>query len=135
MHPTKACALFFLTASHFAIASSDNSSDCLKHLGGGYGDTQCYQALSAKFTEENENIYKEIAKSIPPGSSHARLLDEYMASQKESERFCDLQRDAGSKWKKSNDGTMYPAIYENCIYKLREFQNSFLKDLLDMSQW
>ncbi|WP_316663919.1 hypothetical protein [Ralstonia psammae] len=135
MHPTKMWALFFLTASNYSLANSDNSSDCVKHLGGGYGDAQCYQALSAKLTEENENIYKELAKSIPPRSPHARLLDEYMTSQRRSEKFCDLQRDAGTKWKEVTDGTMYPAIYEGCIYKLRESQNSFLKALLEMSRW
>lgn len=135
MHLTKIIAPILVTVSGFAFSASDNKSDCLKHLGGGYGDAQCYQESRINLTKENEIIYKSVSKSIPHGNSHARLLDEYMTSQSHAEKFCELQRDAGEKWEKSSDGSMYPAIYEGCLYELRKAQNSFLKNLLEMSQW
>jgi len=135
MHLTKIVAPILVTVSGFAFSASNNKSDCLKHLGGGYGDAQCYQALRTKLTEENAKIYKSVSRSIPRGNSHARLLDEYMTSQLHAEKFCELQRDAGTKWEKSSDGTMYPAIYEGCLYEIGKAQNSFLKNLLEMSQW
>jgi len=128
-------APILVTVSGFAFSASDNKSDCLKHLGGGYGDAQCYQALRMDLTKENAEIYKSVSKSIPHGNYHARLLDEYMTSQLHAEKFCELQRDAGAKWEKSSNGTMYPAIYENCLYELGKAQNSFLNNLLEMSQW
>ena len=135
MHPTKIVAPILITVSGFAFSAADNKSDCLKHLGGGYGDAQCYQALRINLTKENARIYKSVSKSIPHGNSHARLLNEYMTSQSHAEKFCALQRDAGAKWENNSDGTMYPAIYEECLYELRKAQNSFLNNLLEMSQW
>lgn len=135
MYLTKIIAPILVTVSGFAFFSSNNKSDCLKHLGGGYGDAQCYQVSRINFIKENELIYKSILKSIPHGNFHARLLDEYMNSQSHAEKFCELQRDAGAKWEKSSDGTMYPAVYEGCLYELRKAQNSFLKNILEMSKW
>lgn len=134
IHLTKILAPILVTISGVALSASDNKSDCLKHLGGGYGDAQCYQASRINLTKENEIIYKSVSKSIPHGNSHARLLDEYMTSQSHAEKFCELQRDAGEKLENSSDGSMYPAIYEGCLYELRKTQNSFLKNLLEMSQ-
>ena len=135
MHLTKIIAPILVTVSSLAFSASDNESDCLKHIGGGYGDVQCYQALRISLTKENARIYKIVSKSIPRGNSRARLLDEYMTSQLHAEKFCELQRDAGTKWEKSPDGTMYHAIYESCLYEVGKAQNSFLKNLLEMSQW
>ena len=135
MHLTKIIAPILVTVSSLAFSASDNESDCLKHIGGGYGDVQCYQALRISLTKENARIYKSVSKSVPRGNSRARLFDKYMTSQSHAEKFCELQRDAGTKLEKSPEGTMYPAIYESCLYEVGKAQNSFLKNPLEMSQW
>jgi hypothetical protein len=136
MHLTKKTIAFFITMlglSRITYAQAD--TDCLNHLGGGLGDTLCYEELSTRLNNENQELYKKLKLRIPPTNPHARLLTDYMATQNHSIQFCQLPRDAGTKWKKSPDGTMYPAIYAGCVYTIRKAENVFLNDLWDMSQW
>lgn len=116
-----------------AVAKTDSA--CLDHLGGGYGDTECYHGLSRDLETENKQLYKSIKATIPVGNVHAKLLTEYMASRDEAIKYCPLQRDAGAKWDTNPDGSMYPAMYEQCIYDIRNTENKFLKDLLTMATW
>lgn len=116
-------------------AYAASSAECLDHLGGGYGDVGCYDGLAADLVRENDVLYKSIRKSMPPDNPEAKLIDEYMVAQRQAIKFCLLQRDAGSKWVKSPDGTLYPALYAGCVYTLRKAQNTFLQDLFEMSKW
>lgn len=115
--------------------SAKTNSDCLKHLGGGYGDAQCYRAMSVDLLAENEKLYRSVRATIPARNDHAMLLDEYVMAANSATKFCSLQRDAGAKWEKSPDGSMFPALYEQCIYEARVAQNKFLRNLSDMAKW
>ncbi|SDR51178.1 hypothetical protein SAMN05443245_6854 [Paraburkholderia fungorum] len=126
---------FFAFASTYGAASAQSNADCLKHLGGGYGDTLCYGQLSSDLVKKNKEIYTTLRAGIPKGNPHATLLHAYMVAQDKALKFCELQRDAGAGWGKSPDGSMYPALYAGCVYQVRKSQNSFLSDLLKMSQW
>lgn len=130
-HVTCLVSIFMLSGA----ASAKTSSDCLKHLGGGYGDALCYRALSIDLLAENEKLYRSVRATIPARNDHATLLDQYVIAESSATKFCNLQRDAGSKWEKSPDGSMFPAIYEQCVYETRVAQNKFLRSLSDMVKW
>jgi hypothetical protein len=116
-------------AAFGGIAHAEVDAQCLKHLGGGYSDTECYAGLRSKIVEENKGLYKRIRATMPSGSEYAKLLDKYMKAQDDATSFCTLQRDAYD-WAQSPDGTMYRAMYEQCVFNLRKEQNKFLKELL-----
>jgi lysine/ornithine N-monooxygenase len=128
-----ACLMSLAVLSSVAVAKTN--PECLKHLGGGYGDAECYHGLSADIVASNERLYKNIRATIPANNSHSKLLDEYMKAQENIVRFCELQRDSGDKWNAKHDGSMYPAIYEQCIYDARKAQNKFLDNVLTMTKW
>jgi hypothetical protein len=117
------------------VASGKSDPECLKHVGGGYGDAICYGDLSTDLVAENHRIYTKIHAKIPTGDVHAKLLDSYMSNQDDAVKFCELQRDAGAGWETNPEGSMYPALYAGCAYDMRKAQNTFLLDLLKMSGW
>ncbi|MGF6299306.1 MULTISPECIES: hypothetical protein [Paraburkholderia] len=119
----------------FSLAVAKSTPDCLQHLGGGYGDAVCYSELQKDLMAQNKIIYNELRATMPNGNVHAKLLDQYMATQDASVRYCELPRNAGAKWETEHDGSMFPALQQECIYNLRKAQNQFLKDLLDMANW
>ena len=104
--------------------------ECLKHLGGGFSDTECYTGLANAFKAKNKILYDDILKTIPNGDPHRKLLAEYMASQEGIVRFCALAADASASWKSNPSGTEYPAIKAKCVYDFRRAQNSYLNDIL-----
>ncbi len=57
-----------------------------------------------------------------------------MRAQDDALKFCELQRDASARWEHQPDGSMYPALYEQCAYEQRTVQNKFLNDLLRLEQ-
>ncbi len=116
-------------------ASAKTDPECLKHLGGGFSDAQCFAGLRADVVAGNRTLYKKIRAKIPVGNGHARMLDAYMAAQDNGVKFCELQRDAGAGWESNPDGSMYPALYEECVLGLRKAQNQFLTDLATMANW
>lgn len=128
----------FFTATFFiwscgVLARTD--PECLKHLGGGFSDAECYSGLSNDLAENSRYLYKKLRATIPSGNVHIKLLDDYMTMQDQSVKYCDLQRNAGAKWKSKHDGSMFPAIYGQCVYDLRKTQNEFLKNALEMANW
>ncbi|MFL9966647.1 hypothetical protein PQR02_37950 [Paraburkholderia sediminicola] len=125
----------FLFAGLCNAVSADADSSCLQHLGGGYEDTICYGNLSTSLTKDNKRIYAKVHAEIPTGNPHAKLLEAYMAAQDNALKFCELPRDAGAGWEQSPEGSMYPALYAECVYDVRKSQNAFLTDLLKMSEW
>ncbi|MFM0043660.1 hypothetical protein [Paraburkholderia sediminicola] len=135
MHLTRQLSAVIVLAisSHWALAKTD--PECLKHLGGGFSDAQCFAGLQADMIEENKLLYKKIRSKIPAGNGHAEVLDAYMAAQDDGVKFCELQRDAGAGWETNPDGSMYPALYQQCVFDLRKVQNKFLTDLLTMANW
>lgn len=116
-------------------ATAKTDPVCLQHLGGGFSDAECYSGLSNDLVEKNKQLYGKLRATIPTGNVHAKLLDDYMATQNESVKYCNLQRNAGAAWKAEHDGSMFPAIYEQCVYELRKAQNAFLKSALEMANW
>ncbi|SMG46500.1 hypothetical protein [Paraburkholderia susongensis] len=132
---TKHLACLVSVAILSKMAVSKTNPECLEHLGGGYGDAECYQGLSVDIAVENKRLYKSIRASIPANNVHTILLDEYMKAQDDSIRYCELQRDSGDGWETKHDGSMYPAIYQQCIYDARKAQNKFLNNILTMTKW
>lgn len=116
------------------VAWSKTDPECLKHLGGGYADTECYSGLRRDIEAQNQQVSSRIRVEIPTGNAHLTLLDSYMRTQDEALKFCELQRDASAKWSSNPDGSMYPALYEQCAFEQRKIQNKFLSDLLMMEQ-
>jgi hypothetical protein len=135
MHLTRQLSAVIVLAisSNWALAKTD--PECLKHLGGGFSDAQCFAGLQADMVEENKLLYKKIRSKIPAGNGHAEVLDAYMVAQDDGVKFCELQRDAGAGWETNPDGSMYPALYQQCVFDLRKVQNKFLTDLLTMANW
>lgn len=126
--PRLAGAMIGLMLSGFVWGKTD--PECLKHLGGGYADAECYSGLRQDIELQNQQLYSHIRAEIPAGNAHLALLDRYMRAQDEALTFCDLQRDASAKWEGNPDGSMYPALYEQCAFEQRKIQNKFLSDLL-----
>jgi len=126
-----AFAIFWISSS----VNAKSGDECLNHLGGGYGDVICYNGLSSDLVSDSRSLYKNIKNRIPKKNPESDLLDKYMAAQDNSVQFCKLKRDAGTEWKESPDGSMYPMLYAKCIYDLRKAQNLFLQDISAMSKW
>jgi len=123
-----------LTISSAAVAKQPDAN-CLQHLGGGYGDALCYSALSADFVAQNKQLYYRIRATIPAGNAHAKVLDDYVLEQDRAVKYCELARNAGAGWRLEHDGSMFPALYEQCVYDLRKAENQFLKGILEMAKW
>lgn len=126
--------ILVLAISSSAVADSPDAS-CLQHLGGGYGDALCYSALSADFAVKNKKLYDDIGATIPKGNPHSKLLDDYVAAQDGAVKYCELPRNAGAGWQVKHDGSMFPALYEECVYDLRKAENTFLRSILEMARW
>lgn len=135
MPRTSILFLSILLVGSLGTARAKTDPACLKHLGGGYSDTECYSGMSIELVSQNERLYKRLRATIPPGNVHAKLLDEYMQTEDYSLKYCELQRNAGVKWETKHDGSMYPALYEQCVYELRKSQHKFLSNLLEMTSW
>ncbi|MBB5510528.1 hypothetical protein HDG35_006824 [Paraburkholderia sp. JPY681] len=125
--------IFATAKSNYDFSVTISNSDCLQHLGGGYGDVECYSELQKKLVADSQILYKKLRATIPKGNIHAKLLDEYMATQNASVKYCELPRNAGAEWETEHGGSMFPALQAECIYNLRKTQNEFLKGLLDMA--
>jgi hypothetical protein len=80
-------------------------------------------------------VVQKIRARIPAGNAHAKVLDDYMSAQDVATKFQGLQRDAGAGWETNPDGSMDPALYEQCVSDLRKTQNRFLTDLLSLANW
>lgn len=124
--------LFFLAGTS---AISKTNPECLQHLGGTSYDVDCYIGLTKDIQNDSERVYKQLRDSIPVGSNFHQLLDEYMASQTAAEKFCLLDKEAGTDWEPSSSTdsyNMWDAIYAGCIYNTRKLQNIRLHSLLKL---
>ncbi|WP_144148967.1 hypothetical protein [Paraburkholderia sp. BCC1884] len=136
MRRIKLLVLFSASMTLLAVGPANARTDpiCLKHLGGGLSDADCYGGLANDVVAENKSIYNKIRKTIPGGNEHLRLLNEYMSAQDQAEKFCKLARDAEASWDPAPDGTMYPGIYAECVFDLRKQENKFLRAMLDSTR-
>lgn len=121
-----------LLLSHPVWSKTD--AECLKHLGGGYSDAECYAGLRHDLEAANQQLYSRIRASMPAGNVHLMQLDSYMHAQDNALKFCELQRDAGVDWQSNPDGSVYPALYEQCAYEMRTIEGKFLNDLLTLGR-
>jgi hypothetical protein len=120
-----------VAVSDVALGKTDPS--CLKHLGGTGYDIACYDGLTKDILLDSNTTYEKIKRTIPAGNRNAKLLDEYMKSQDDSERFCALNKEAGTKWESSptpGHYNMWDSVYAECAYEQRRIQNKRLHEIL-----
>ncbi|MCG5075147.1 hypothetical protein [Paraburkholderia tagetis] len=116
-------------------AISKANPECLKHLGGTSYDVDCYDGLTKEVEQDSERVYEKLRNSMPVGSKFRQLLDEYMTTQTAAEKFCLLDKEAGTNWEPSpstDSYNMWDGIYAGCIYKTRKTQNTRLHNLLKL---
>jgi hypothetical protein len=116
-------------------AMPETNPECLRHLGGTSYDVDCYVGLTKDIQKDSGRVYKQLQNSMPVGNKFRQLLDEYMATQTAAEKFCLLDKEAGTDWKPSpstDSYNMWDAIYAGCIYNTRKLQNVRLHGLLKL---
>lgn len=133
MRIIKIAACFAVTISSVCHASTD--PECLKHLGGAFGDVECFNGLSNALKLENRKLAQNIASTIPKGNRNKILLAEYRKNQLDSRKFCELSRASMTNWA-SKARTInpryhdYDVAYYECVYDLLERENRFLESLV-----
>ncbi|MYN46721.1 hypothetical protein GTP23_16865 [Pseudoduganella sp. FT93W] len=108
--------------------------ECLKHLGGAFGDVECFNGLSIELKKENQVLVKEISASIPSGNKNRNLVKDYLRHQEKGRDFCELSRQSLTNWKREVKAKNpryydYDVAYYECLYLLVEQENRFLKNL------
>lgn len=133
MRAIKIAACVAMATAGLCHASTD--PECLKHLGGAFGDVECFSGLSSDLKQENRKLVGSVAATIPKGNRNKRLLDEYLRNQVNAKNFCELSRQSLTNWI-SEPVTVnpryhdYDVAYYECVYVLLEHENKFLKSLL-----
>lgn len=122
-----------LTLSCLCHASTDPA--CLRHLGGAFGDVECFNSLSNRLMQENRILAENIRARIPKRNKNKRKLDQYLQSQSGLKAFCDLSRESMTNWTPESVTISpryhdYDVAYYECVYVLFEQENRFLKGLL-----
>jgi hypothetical protein len=133
MRLIKIVACIAMGVSAQCHASTD--PECLKHLGGAFGDVECFNGLSNDLKKENHGLAQNVASTIPKGNQNKVRLKEYLREQAASRNFCELSRQSMTNWVPER-ATVNPryhdydvAFYE-CVYLLLDQENKFLKSLL-----
>ena len=134
MQPTRlALLLVFTSLAASTTAAAKTSAECLKHLGGTSYDVDCYGGLTKDIVQDSGRVYKHLRNSMPTDSPNRKLIDGYMQVQAEAEKFCTLEKEAGTDWQpapSANSYNMWDARYSACIYETRKLQNARLHNLL-----
>lgn len=133
MRAIKIAACAVIGISSLCHASTD--PECLKHLGGAFGDVECFNGLSNDLKQENSKLAENVASSIPKGNRNKNLLKQYLKNQIDSQNFCELSRESMSDWVREAATVNpryhdYDVAYYECVYTLLEQENKFLKSLL-----
>lgn len=133
MRAIKVAICIALSIPGFCQAATD--PECLKHLGGAFGDVECFNGLSNDLKQENSILADKVASTIPKGNRNKDLLNKYRRNQVESRKFCQLGRESLTNWapeKKTVNPRYhdYDVAYYECVYDLLEQENKFLKSLL-----
>lgn len=133
MRAIKIAACVAMSISSLSHASTD--PECLKHLGGAFGDVECFNGLSNDLKQENRKLAKDVTSTIPNGNRNKAILEEYLRNQVKSRNFCELSRESMTNWlheavtvnPRYHD---YDVAYYECVYSLLQQENKFLKSLL-----
>jgi hypothetical protein len=133
MRAIKIAASVALSISNLCHASTD--PECLKHLGGAFGDVECFNGLSNDLKQENRKLAENVASTIPNGNKNKSVLKEYLRNQVKSRDFCELSRESMTNWVREAVTVNpryhdYDVAYYECVYVLLEQENKFLKRLL-----
>lgn len=122
-----------MSISSLCHASTD--PECLKHLGGAFGDVECFNGLSNDLKKENKTLAQNVASAIPKGNRNKILLEQYRKNQVNSQKFCELSRASMTNWahEKKTVNPRYhdfDVAYYECVYSLMDQENKFLKRLI-----
>lgn len=133
MRTIKIAACVVMSISSLCHASTD--PECLKHLGGAFGDVECFNGLSNDLKQENMKLAENLASSIPEGNKNKNLLKKYLQNQANSQNFCELSRASMTSWERETATVNpryhdYDVAYYECVYGLLEQENKFLKRLI-----
>jgi hypothetical protein len=133
MQTIKIAVGFAMSISSFCHASTD--AECLKHLGGAFGDIECFNGLSNKLKQENRKLAENVTLTIPNGNRNKGILKEYLRNQVKSRNFCEHSRESMTNWMHETVAVNpryhdYDVAYYECVYVLLEQENKFLKSLL-----
>ncbi len=128
----KISACIVMSISSFCYASTD--PECLKHLGGAFGDVECFNGLSNGLKQENRKLAANVASTIPKGNGNRALLKRYLQNQVNAKNFCELGRASMTNWTRETMTVNpryhdYDVAYYECVYVLLEQENKFLKSL------
>lgn len=96
MRAIKLAVCAVMSVSSICHASTD--PECLKHLGGAFGDVEYFNGLSNDLKQENRKLAENVASSIPSGNRNKDLLKRYLQNQLKSRDFCELSRASMSTW-------------------------------------
>lgn len=133
MRTIKIAACVAMSISSLCHASTD--PECLKHLGGAFGDVECFNGLSNDLKKENKTLAQNVASTIPKGNRNKILFDQYRKNQVNSQNFCELSRASMTNWVREAKTVNpryhdYDVAYYECVYGLLEQENKFLKRLI-----
>lgn len=133
MRATQIAACAIMSISGLCHASTD--PECLKHLGGAFGDVECFNGLSNDLKHENRKLAETVASTIPKGNPNKSLLKQYLQREFASHNFCELSRASMTNWVREAVTANpryhdYDVAYYECVYGLLEQENKFLKSLL-----
>ncbi|MBV6321492.1 hypothetical protein KVP70_11140 [Duganella sp. HSC-15S17] len=128
----KISACIVMSISSYCYASTD--PECLKHLGGAFGDVECFNGLSNDLKQENRKLAADVASTIPKGNGNRVLLKRYLQDQVNAKNFCELGRASMTNWTREAMTVNpryhdYDVAYYECAYILLEQENKFLKSL------
>lgn len=132
MRAIKTAACILMSISSACFASTD--PECLRHLGGAFGNVECFNGLSNDLKKENLKLANEVASTIPSGNRSKNLLKSYLRHQIQSRNYCELSREAMTKWRHEAVTTNpqyhdYDVVYYECVYMLLVQESTFLKNL------
>lgn len=133
MRAIKIAACLAMSICTLCHASTDPA--CLKHLGGAFGDVECFNGLANDLKKENSKLAENVASIIPNGNRNKSLLMGYMRNQVASRNFCELSRESLTNWRREATTVNpryhdYDVAYYECVYVFLEQENKFLKNLL-----
>ena len=133
LRPTKIAACIAMSLSSLCHAATD--PECLKHLGGAFGDVECFNGLSNDLKQENRKLAESVASTMPKGSRNKDLLKAYLQNQIKLRDFCELSRESMTDWVHEAPTVNpryhdYDVAYYECVYGLLDQENKFLKSLL-----
>jgi hypothetical protein len=132
MRAIKIAACIAMSVASTCFASTD--PECLKHLGGAFGDVECFNGLSNDLRKENAKLANDVGSTIPNKNRNKALLKAYLRNQVQSRKYCELSRASMTSWNRERAMVNpryhdYDVAYYECIHTLLMQENSFLKRL------